>query len=349
MNEAKPIVTVLMPVYNAGSFLNEAMDSILNQTFKNFEFLIIDDCSKDNSVELIEGYKDERIRLIKNERNMGVAATLNKGIQLASCELIARMDADDYSYLDRLEKQVNYFQNIPDCVLLYTFSRKISADRSSSVDKIFNTKHLYYNLIFHCPIRHPSVMYKRSVVMEVGMYDKTFVEDFNLWFRISRKYKLHCLKEILFEYRVTDFSTSRVSRKKESDEAYYRQVLSNVHFYTGADFQLSREEVLFLRGIDIQSVVQSSDRKFFIGCFRKLDFITQCVGRGNTVGLTKSAFIRAAAFEKKEKLINGLLMYRDKGEAFSLLYELKYWKFLVKSLAKRPFLNKRQLLSNTQS
>ncbi|MBA3284207.1 MAG: glycosyltransferase family 2 protein, partial [Nitrosopumilus sp.] len=102
-----PKVTVLMPVYNASAYLHDAIQSILNQTFQDFEFLIIDDGSSDNSEIIIKGYKDKRIRFIKNEQNIGISATLNKGIELASCELIARMDADDVSYPKRLEKQYN--------------------------------------------------------------------------------------------------------------------------------------------------------------------------------------------------------------------------------------------------
>ena len=106
-----PRVTVLMPVHNAGQFLNEAIDSILNQSFKHFEFLIIDDGSTDNSAAIIESYRDPRIRLLRNDRNMGITPTLNKGISLASCELIARMDADDISHPSRLQKQYGFCAN----------------------------------------------------------------------------------------------------------------------------------------------------------------------------------------------------------------------------------------------
>jgi len=107
---AKPLVTVLMPVYNAERFLSEAMDSILNQTLINFEFLIIDDGSHDSSLKIIRSYDDPRIRLVQNEKNLGISATLNKGINLASADLIARMDADDISYPERLQKQYDYLK-----------------------------------------------------------------------------------------------------------------------------------------------------------------------------------------------------------------------------------------------
>jgi glycosyltransferase involved in cell wall biosynthesis len=105
-----PLLTVLMPVYNAEQYLPEAIDSILQQTLEDFELLIIDDASVDSSVQIIRNYTDKRIRLIINETNLGISATLNKGIELCCTELIARMDADDLSYPTRLPKHYVYFK-----------------------------------------------------------------------------------------------------------------------------------------------------------------------------------------------------------------------------------------------
>ena len=98
-------LSVLMPVYNAEKFLAEAIDSILQQSFSDFEFIIIDDCSTDSSVAIIESYKDVRIRLYRNDSNSGISYSLNRGIELATTELIARMDADDVSYPQRMQIQ----------------------------------------------------------------------------------------------------------------------------------------------------------------------------------------------------------------------------------------------------
>src|SRR3712207_1463638 len=123
MNLTKPDVTVLMPVFNAEKYIRKSIESILNQTFKSFEFLIIDDGSRDNSAGIVRSYADSRIRFIQNDKNLGITATLNKGIELASCELIARMDADDFSYPQRLERQYAYFQKHPDCALVSCWTR----------------------------------------------------------------------------------------------------------------------------------------------------------------------------------------------------------------------------------
>lgn len=326
-----------MPVFNAERFLNEAMESILSQTFRDFEFLIIDDCSTDRSVEIVKSYNDPRIRLVRNNFNMGVADTLNRGIELASCELIARMDADDFSYPERLEKQFAYLQRHPDCVLLYTFSRKISSDRSQIRDRVFPVDHLYFNLLFHCPIRHPSVMFKRSIVKEVGMYDKTFVEDFNLWFRLSRKYDLHCLEEILFEYRETDTSTSRVVFKSESEDAYYKQVASNIHFYTGAGFSMTNEEIFFLRGRWSKQQGKNASLGFYINCFQKLDFVTACVLKHCQTPSRKVKSIKEASLSKRRKLVSALATPLSRAELVKLLYKLGYWRLLLEFATKKPF------------
>ena len=123
-----PRVTVLMPVYNAERFLREAIDSILGQSFKHFEFLIIDDGSTDASADIIASYRDSRIRFVRNRTNLGITPTLNKGIALASCELIARMDADDISHPQRLQKQFGYMKRNPECALLSSWARVISED-----------------------------------------------------------------------------------------------------------------------------------------------------------------------------------------------------------------------------
>ena len=109
-----------MPAYNAEKYINEAIDSILAQTFTDFEFIIIDDGSTDSTCAIVESYSDSRIRFFKNEHNLGVAATLNRGLDLARGEYIARMDADDISLPTRFEKQAAYMDSHPDVVVCGT-------------------------------------------------------------------------------------------------------------------------------------------------------------------------------------------------------------------------------------
>ena len=115
-----PKVSVVMPAYNAEAYIGAAMESILSQSFGDFEFLILNDCSTDGTEAIIQSYDDPRIVYIKNEKNMGVAATLNKGLAAAQGEYIARMDADDFSLPQRFEKQVAYLDAHPEVVVLGT-------------------------------------------------------------------------------------------------------------------------------------------------------------------------------------------------------------------------------------
>ncbi|HUQ96893.1 MAG TPA: glycosyltransferase, partial [Chitinophagaceae bacterium] len=174
----KPRVTVLMPVYNADAFLREAMDSILQQTLTDFEFLVIDDGSSDNSLAIIKSYNDARIRFVQNEKNIGISATLNRGIELASCELIARMDADDIAYPQRLQKQYDFFSAHLDCALLATWAREVSESGEAIRTEKWRRPFYYYNLTFECWIYHPTVMFKRSAVRDVGAYSTPYSEDY---------------------------------------------------------------------------------------------------------------------------------------------------------------------------
>ena len=113
-------ISVIMPVYNAGKFLQQAVDSILNQSFTDFEFLICDDCSTDNSVEILQNAaaKDSRIKVLNNERNLGISFTINRLCEVASTSLLARMDADDIALSDRLQKQYDFLQKHPEVAVV---------------------------------------------------------------------------------------------------------------------------------------------------------------------------------------------------------------------------------------
>ena len=124
----KPKVTVLMSVYNGERYLHESIESILNQTFKDFGFLIINDGSTDNTPKILKSYKDQRIKIISNKNNLGLTKSLNKGIKLAKGEYIARQDVDDVSLSERLEKQVKFLNSYPSYAAVGTFTKIINED-----------------------------------------------------------------------------------------------------------------------------------------------------------------------------------------------------------------------------
>ncbi|MCP9834425.1 MULTISPECIES: glycosyltransferase family A protein [unclassified Cyanobium] len=212
---ADPIVTVLLPVYNCERYLADAIESILSQSYSDFEFIIIDDGSTDRSSEVIAGFGDQRIKVFQHE-NRGLAATLNRGIELATGKYIARQDQDDLSYPERLAHQVEFMEAHHDCVLLGTWAQIME------IDRVVNRFHhhppedaeLRYLMLFNNPFVHSSVMLRRSALAQVGGYstdpDRQPPEDFELWSRLARVGGIANLGEVLLAYREIPGSMSRV-------------------------------------------------------------------------------------------------------------------------------------------
>lgn len=208
-------VTVLMSVYNGEKRLQEAVESILNQTFTDFEFLIINDASTDCSMKILQSYSDPRIKIITNKNNLGLTKSLNKGLELAKGKYIARMDADDVSYSTRLEKQVKYLEEHRDVGLVgssFEIIDEFGNLLSRNIYKTFTYEKIYYALIFNNCIAHSSVMYRRDLVINIGGYDERLArtQDFDLWSRISKKSKIEVIEEVLLKWRN---SQSNISNK----------------------------------------------------------------------------------------------------------------------------------------
>lgn len=214
---SNPKVTVLMPVYNGRKYLREAIDSILGQTFPDFEFLIIDDGSVDGSLKLIRSYDDSRIRVVIHERNQGLVATLNEGISLSSGEYIARMDCDDISLPERLAKQVELMDSDPTVAVCGTWAKSI--DENGNAISLMRAPVgilLKYNFWKPSPMIHPSVMMRKSFFKDVLFSgDAANAEDYDLWLRTAKKHKIFNMKKYLLLYRVHDDS---VSKKKRSEQ-----------------------------------------------------------------------------------------------------------------------------------
>jgi len=321
-------LTVLMPVYNAERFLSEAIDSILAQTFTNFEFLIIDDASTDNSAAIIRAYTDPRIRYIRNEKNLGISATLNRGIELSSTEWIARMDADDISYPERLEKQFAFCEQHRDCALLSCWTRVITEDKQPVRTEKYNSRYYYYNLTFECWIYHPTIFFKKSV----ARYTVPYAEDFELFWQILRKHKIYNLPEVLLDYRITSTSLHQVTKKKEYEEALAQQVVRNIQFYAPG-IQLSPAQLECLRH-NFQPMNVSS----IVDCLRKLESIDR--GILSTENINKDvAAIKEAAYFKKLFILTHYSRNLPKPTAIALLVRTNSWRLLFRLMT--GFLQKR--------
>ena len=197
-------VSVLMPVYNAELFIEQAVKSILTQTLHDFELIIIDDGSNDKSVEIVTRLQDSRVRLYQNESKCGVAATLNRGLSLARGEYIARMDADDVSLKTRLEYQAQYLDSNPDIGIVGSWIR-LFGDQLPLVEKTpVGSDILAAYLVFDNPLFHPAVMFRRSLIEKDGLsYDSVFnrTEDFELWTRAVNFTRLENLPIVLHKMR----------------------------------------------------------------------------------------------------------------------------------------------------
>lgn len=208
-----PKVSVIMPAYNAQKYIAEAIDSILNQTFSNFELIIVNDASSDNTESIITSYRDPRIVYLKNETNLGVAKTLNYGLSVAQGEYIARMDADDISLPTRLEMQCNYLDANPLIAVLGTETETFLGNQiiSSCGWSSHLPSHIKKDLFFSCGIAHPSVMIRESILKEMNGYDPEYngLEDYELWYRISQKYNIAVLPNVLLRYRLHENQVTR--------------------------------------------------------------------------------------------------------------------------------------------
>lgn len=200
-----PKISVIMPAYNAERYIREAIDSILRQTWSDFELIIIDDGSTDSTAAIIAEYTDNRIRFCPNAQNMGVAATLNRGLELACGAYIARMNADDISLPERFAKQAAYLDAHPDVTVCGT-AIELFCEGSVTGTRFpaAGPEKLKEDLFFSCGIAHPSVMMRRAAILELGGYDPAFngMEDYELWCRVAEKGKITVLPEILLRYRI---------------------------------------------------------------------------------------------------------------------------------------------------
>lgn len=257
MDSSCPIVTVLMPVFNGENFLSEAIESILNQTFTNFEFLILDDCSTDQSVPIIQSYKDERIKLIINGENMGQSGTMNRGIELAMGKYIARLDQDDLSREDRLQVQIEKISGLNKTILgSYTYAidkksqiigySKFPLDNDSIIDA----------LAISSPLAHSSIFMKKEDIVSLGGYSNKYkiAMDWDLWIRAANmNYNFINIPEYLVGLRIHG---KQISQNNKGKKVLNKETLSlmrsskniiktkkNLHAFIGWNYY---HEILFI-------------------------------------------------------------------------------------------------------
>lgn len=253
-------ITVLFPVYNASAYLKEAIDSILDQTFRDFQLLAINDGSTDDSVAIIESYQDDRIKLVHNEQNLGLIATLNKGIDMIESPYIVRADADDICLPERLEKQFKFMEANPEIGISGTWHEMLGhpsgrkrGTKYSTDDEMIRIRHMY-----QVHLTHGTSIIRKKVLDEFNLrFDPDFkhAEDYDLFVRMSKHCKMANIPEVLYLVRYHEGSVSRkfndvqkansvrVSRRQFKEmgiELSDEEIALYKHMAHG-DFELSRE------------------------------------------------------------------------------------------------------------
>lgn len=227
-----PRVSVLMSVYNGEKFLAEAVKSILNQTFTDFEFVIIDDGSTDCSLQILQQFSDKRIRILRNEQNKGLVYSLNRGLKECCGDYIVRMDADDIANQHRLDLQVRKMDESPDVVLLGTSFHLFyyKSFISKRISPLKDTDRVKTRLLFQNAIAHPTTIIRAKTLKEHQLFydeDHCYAEDFGLWNKLALYGEITNLQEPLLQYRlVSNSQTARGKRDETERRSIYKKIIS---------------------------------------------------------------------------------------------------------------------------
>lgn len=306
-----PTVSVVMPAYNAEKYLREAIDSILAQTFTDFELIIINDGSTDFTKDIILSYTDQRIRYIENEQNSGICVTLNKGLDAARGRYIARMDSDDISLPRRLEVQVQYMDSHPEIGVAGTDIEIFGDGMKSQVFNFdTNPQVCRSNLIFSATLAHPTALIRKSVLADNHLiYDDYYrgMEDHHLWWQIAQHSEISNVSEVLLRYRQ---HTSQATRQNTDEEfknrlrSFTRQRVCDC----GAVLNTDEFNALYLYHECIESYDKNSLMNFISAChkiqkaFNKKRAIhrsaqKEVFGRAISFSLDKSGFSKTDAIK----------------------------------------------------
>lgn len=229
--EENVAISVIMPVYNAELYIKECMDSILNQTLDNFELIIIDDCSIDNTNQIISSYQDRRIKFFRNEINLGLTLNLNKAINISCGKYIVRMDSDDICMPSRFEVQYRFMETHPDVGLCGTWL-EVFGDRQAILKYKTFHEEIILRFLYECHLVHPTVIIRKKIMTENNIYyDPLFfaAQDYDIFSKLASVCKLANIPEILLKYRSHSESvTSKRSKVQflNSSKIIFDQFLS---------------------------------------------------------------------------------------------------------------------------
>ena len=274
------MVSIITSVYNCEKYIAEMLDSILEQTYKDWELIVFDDASTDNTWDIFLIYQDQRIKKYRNKKNHGLTVNLNKALNLAKGEYVARIDGDDVAYPRRLEKQVQYMNEHPDVVLSGCWMKRFGSNElilQGAVD----WEVLKVSLLFHAIVFHPSFIMRRSILDQDNIkYNEQLkcAQDYDIEYRLSRCGKIENIAEVLMKYRVHD---DQVTAKKAEEQKFYANITRNLilsdlgielvdkeriaweHFGTFEVAPNFDEEIGYIRGIIEQIIAINKTKKVY--------------------------------------------------------------------------------------
>ena len=316
-----PKVTVLMPTYNVAPYVKEAVESVLCQTYTDFELLVIDDCSSDDTLDVVRRLEDPRIRIVKNERNLGLADNLNRGLSLITTDYVARMDGDDIALPHWLETEVNYLESHPDVGVCGG-----GGVRFGTVSSIirFPEEHedIAVNLLFQCTIVVPT--FRMSLYREHGLRYRSEAfpaEDYCFWSDVCAVMPLHNINETLFRYRMheTQICTSLKKEQRVKVAEVQRRMLAHIQ-------GLTIEEMDYFTGSFLERVESVGDWS------QRRAFAKRLVLLNGTDGFFCSkALKRQLLFQLRQRLYN-TIVERYFGKGYTIA---SYWNYLKSGLALR--------------
>lgn len=272
-------LAVLLPTYNAAPYIKDCISSMLNQTYKDFDLYIYDDFSNDDTEEIIAGYVDERIFYIKNNENLGIARTLNKGLDdiLPYYKYVARMDADDWSFPERFEKQLKMFEEDKDLIMCGTQGYWLSnLDRNPKVNWKYpvNYKALKLSLLFSGSFGHSSVMFRSEFFIKNKIRYNSFFktcEDWELWSRILELGKAINSPEFLMKYRILRFSNHRDPNTRELHLQERSEIISRQWSNFGIEVNRADLYTFYYNDKKLNIIEFKRILKLFIKSFNELD------------------------------------------------------------------------------
>jgi glycosyltransferase involved in cell wall biosynthesis len=297
------LVSVLMSVYNGEKYVAKAIESILNQSFAPFEFVVIDDASTDHTKDILTSFSDSRIRIYQNSSNKGLTRSLNIGLDLCKGKYIARMDSDDLSHPNRLARQVDFLEKHPSIGVIGADYERITPDGTHTGKFCIHRPDwelVHWMLNFENPISHPTVCLRTGLVRQVGGYNEDFqyTQDYDLWGRLARITCMANLPEVLLYYRSGDenqISTANLQSQKENELKIRQRIVSEL---TGKTYPFEIIQILNFPRLDLDPLVKYEACLAIIKIFFSFLRVTKGLKKDKVLSIRKDSSKRITTIAK---------------------------------------------------